>query len=100
MSPEVAGAVARGNIHATAEGNGEVRVIAAYAGPVVEGFQRRPRHPRVLVAKSDVPMDVVAYGLDATPSGRRLSEQIPRDLGKAIRFAIPASEQEEQGLFG
>src|SRR4029077_4348685 len=36
---EIAGAVARRNIHATAEGDGEMRVVATDAGPFVESLR-------------------------------------------------------------
>src|SRR5579864_4861412 len=62
---EVTGAVASRNVHAAAEGDGKMRVIAADSRPLVEGFQGGPRRARVLVAKGDVAMDVIADRLDA-----------------------------------
>jgi hypothetical protein len=44
---EVAGAVACRDVHATAEGDREMRDVAADAGLVVESLERRPRIARV-----------------------------------------------------
>ena len=97
---EVAGAVARRDVHAPAEGNGEVRIIATDSRPVVVGLERRPGHSRVVIAEGDVPVDIVADRLDAVPSRWHLLEEIPRNLGQPIGFAIPASQQKEQGVVG
>src|SRR5438552_3812072 len=97
---QVAGAVACRDVHAPAEGNGQVRIVAADAGPVVKGFQRCPCHARVLIAEGDMSMDIVADGLNPAPSRWRLPEEIPRRLGKPIGFAVPASEQEGQRFLG
>src|SRR4029434_6932141 len=66
---EVAGAVPCGDVHAATEGDGEVRVITAHTVPLVEGLPRRLGAARVLVAKSDMAVDVIADRLDAPPSG-------------------------------
>src|SRR5207344_1012891 len=42
----------------------------------------------------------IAYGLDALPARRRRLEQVPDRLQQQIGLAIPAPEQEEQGLLG
>src|SRR5438132_1042530 len=97
---QVAGAVARRDVHASAEGNGQMCIVAADAGPVVKGLQRCPRHARVLIAEGDMSMDIVADSLNSAPSRWRLPEEIPRRLGKPIGLAVPASEQEEQRFLG
>ena len=43
---------------------------------------------------------VITDGLDAAPAERRLPEQRPGDLAKAVGLAISASQQEHQGLVG
>lgn len=45
-------------------------------------------------------MDVVADGVDAPRAGGRLAEQVPRDVGEAIRLAVSASEEENERLLG
>ena len=45
-------------------------------------------------------MDVVADGLDAAAAGRRLAEQVPRDVGQPIGLAVSAAEEEHERLFG
>jgi len=95
---EIAGAVARWNVHAAAERNGEMRIVAADALPLVEDLPCRHGRPRVLVSERDVMVNEIADRLDARPAGRRFIEQLPRDVGKPICFAIPAAEQIEEGL--
>ena len=67
---QVASAVACRNVHAAAECDGEVRVITADAGPLIESLPGRLRGARMLVTKSDMLMDKVADRLDASPSNR------------------------------
>ena len=57
---EIAGAVARRNVHAATERDGEVSVVSANAAPLVVGLQSGSRAPRVLVAEFDVAVDEVA----------------------------------------
>jgi hypothetical protein len=45
-------------------------------------------------------VDEIADGLDASPSGRRIAEEIPRHLGQPIGLAISAAQQEYQGFLG
>ena len=58
------------------------------------------RRARKAVAELDVLMHEVADGLDALPAGRRRAEQSPGGLRQQVGLAIPAAEQEEQGLLG
>src|ERR1700721_3942430 len=87
---EVPGAVARGDVHAATEGDGEMRVVAADAGPIVKRFQRCACHTRVLVAEREVSMNIVADCLNAVPSRRRLLKEFPRYVRASIGFAIAA----------
>src|SRR6185295_4654728 len=73
---EVPGAVPRRNIQAAAEGDRQVRVVAAHARPLIEGLPRRLRRPRVLIAENDVAMHVVADGVDAIGAGGRMAEEV------------------------
>ena len=97
---QVTGAVAGRYVHAPAEGDGEMRVVAAHPGLVVKRFERRPRHPRMLVAERDV-----AGGRNRRLPGRgplpaASPEKLPRRLRQAVGLAIPASQQEQQRLLG
>ena len=74
---EVAGAVARRDVHAAAERDGQMREVAADALALVEGLPRRLGRARVLRSRSDVAVDVVADRLHA-----------PRAVG-----ALPNSDQ-------
>ena len=92
---QVTGAVTRGDIHTATEGDGEVRVIAADAGPLLESLPGRLRGAGVLVTEGDMLMDEIADGLDAFPSGGRLAEEVPSYLGQQIGLAISAPQQEQ-----
>jgi hypothetical protein len=65
---EVAGAVTRRNVHAAAECDGQMGIVAAYAFAFVENFPRRHGGAGVLVAESDVTMDEIANGLHPRPA--------------------------------
>src|SRR2546428_5634165 len=85
---EIARAVASGNVHAAAECDRQMRVVAAHTFAFLESLPRRSRRSGILVAEGDVAMDVVADGLDAaggrggpcpqTPSQARPPAALPR----------------------
>src|ERR1019366_2289810 len=51
---QVAGAVSRRNIHAAAEGDGKVRVVAADAGPFVESLRGAAGGAGVLIVEGNM----------------------------------------------
>lgn len=57
---EIAGAISRGNVHAAAERDGKVRIVAADPFALIENIPRGHRRPRVLVAKRDVVVNEIA----------------------------------------
>ena len=95
---EIAGAVAGRNVHAAAEGDRQVGVVAAHAFALLERLPGRSRRSRILVAERDVAMDPVADRLDAPGAGRRVAEQVPGDAGQPIGLAVTAAEQEDERL--
>ena len=95
---KVAGAIARRNIHAAAEGDGEVRKVAADALAFVEDFPGRHRRARMLVAEGDVAMDEIADRLNACPARRRVAEEVPGRLGQAVGLAVAAAQEKNQRL--
>src|SRR3974377_1585925 len=97
---EITGAVACRNVHAAAKCDGEVRIIAADAFTLVEGFKGRLGGTRVLVAERDMVLDTIACRLHACPARRRMAEQVPSYLGQQVRLAVPAAQQKHQGFFG
>ncbi len=89
---EVAGAVARGNVHAPAEGDREMRVVAADALPLREHLPRRSRRAGVRVVERDVVMHVVANGLH--PQGARCgdfskSDQATSESRSVSQYRLP-----------
>src|SRR6185436_11695546 len=85
---EIAGAIARRNVHAAAEGDGEMRVVATHALAFMEGVPGRLGRARMLVAERDVAMDEVADRMDARPARWRLFEQLPGHVGQAAGLAV------------
>src|ERR1700730_12690401 len=83
--PKVAGAIARRNVHAAAERDGEVRVVATHTLAFIEDLPGRHRWARMLVAEGDVVMDEIADRLDARPPRWRLCK---RYYGSGLR--VPA----------
>src|SRR3954471_24986249 len=57
---EVTGAIARRNVHAATEGDGEMGIVATDALAFVVGFPRRLGGARMLVAERDMAVHVVA----------------------------------------
>src|SRR5215831_14745904 len=89
---QITGAVACRDIHAAAEGYGEVRIIAADASAIAVGFPGRPAWARVFIPEGNVLVNEVADGLDAPPTDRRLPEQRPCNLGEPVGLAITAGQ--------
>ena len=87
------GAVTRRDVYAATQRDREVRIIAADAGAIAEGFPGRPTVACVFVAEGDVLGNVVADGLDAAPAEWRLPEQRPGGLGEpvALAYRLPRS---------
>ena len=71
---KVAGAIARRNIHATAEGDGQVRKVATDARVLIEGLQRRLGWTRMLVTEQQMSMHEVADRLNARATSLKLPE--------------------------
>ena len=61
----------------------------------VEGGARRARQ---LVVEAQVVVDEIADRLDASPTGRRLFEQGPGDIGQPVGLAIPAAQKIDEGF--
>src|SRR5206468_10476354 len=87
-----------GNIHAAAERNGEMRIIAADALAFLVRLPRRLGGARMLVAEDDVAMNEIADRLHPRPTRRRLLEQLPGDLRKPVGLAVAAAEQIDQRI--
>ena len=97
---QVAGAISRRNIQATAEGDGKMCVVAANAGPFVESLRGAAGRAGVLVVEGDMVMNIIADGLHARVPWSRAAEELPSRLGQQIGLAIAAAQQEHEGFFG
>ncbi len=85
---EVASAVTRRDIDATAERDGEMGKVAAHASVILQSLQSALRWARKSVAELKVLMHEIADGLDALPTSRRRSEQAPCSLRQQVGLAI------------
>ena len=94
----IAGAIARRNIHAAAERDGEMRIIAANALALVEGFPRRLGCAGVLIAERDMTVNEVANRLNTGPPRPGLLEQLPGNVGQPVGLAVPAPEEVNDGV--
>src|ERR1700731_1415248 len=90
----VTGDVARGNVHATAEGEGEMAEIAADAARIIVNVERGFGGIGEMVTKRDVVVDPIADRLDAGPARGGRTEELPGDVGKFVDFAVSAREKE------
>src|SRR5204862_7277353 len=87
---EIARAIARGNVHAAAERDGEMGVIAADALAFRVSLPRRLAGARMLVSERDVTVHEIADRLDPRPARRRFLEQSPGNFRKPVGLAIAA----------
>jgi len=74
--PKVASAVARRNVHAATERDGEMRIVAANAFAFIEDFPCRHGRPRVFIAERDVVVNKIAS---------EISFYAPVNLGRKSR---------------
>ena len=65
---EIAGAIARGNVHAAAERYGEMREVAAHANPFVHGIAGAAGGARIRIAEPDLGVHEIADRLHALPT--------------------------------
>ena len=97
---EIARAVARRDVHAPAERDRKMGVVAADA----RSSPRRPPTPSWSAARAGsrtrCGVDEIADRLDATPAGRGVAEQLPGDRQQALGIAVAAPEQKDQRLLG
>src|SRR5882724_3121776 len=77
---EIAGAIARRNVHAAAERDRQMGIVAADAPAFIVGFPSRLGGAGVLVAECDVAMDEIADRLHPGPARLRVLEQFPGDV--------------------
>ena len=89
----VAGAIARRDVHATAERQRQMCKIAADAGALLVDVMRGFHVVGVLVAEGDVIVHEADDRLHAQPAGRRVAEQRPGDIGELVGLAIAARHQ-------
>lgn len=92
--------VACGDIEAAAEGDRQMREVAAHPDTLMESFERRACCAGLHIVETDVGMHEVADGLHPAPATRNLSEYIPGDLAETIRLAIAAAHEVAETFIG
>src|SRR5947209_19179797 len=88
----VAGAIARRDVQAAAESDRQMCVVAANAVALYVCFRCSPGGAGVLVAEGQVVVYEIADGLHPRPAERRMSEQAPRLVGKAIGLTVATTQ--------
>lgn len=95
---EVAGAVARWNVHAPAERNGEMREVAAYTNAFVHGIGGAAGGACIRITESDFSMHEIANRLHPLRATGHLPELRPGEVGELVAIAIPALKKEQQHI--
>ncbi len=95
---EIAGAIARGHVHAAAKRDGKMGEVAANALPVLQGLVRGLGGIGVLIAEGDVVVNEVADGLDQRPAFRHFPEFRPGKFRQSVGVAVAAAEEINQRL--
>ena len=62
--------------------------VPAHSGALVVRVPGSLARVRILVAKRDIVVDKVTYGLHSSPSEGTLIEQAPRDFRQTVRLAV------------
>src|SRR5437016_3646065 len=86
------GAIARRDVQAAAESDRQMCVVAANAVALYVCFGRGPGGAGVLVAEGQVVVYEIADGLHPRPAERRMSEQAPRLVGKAVGLTVATTQ--------
>ena len=89
---EVASAISRGNIHAPAERDGEMREVAAYANAFMHGIAGAAGGTRIGITESDLCVHEIANRLHALAATGHHPEIRPGEIGELVAIAIPALE--------
>ncbi len=90
----------RRNVQCTAEGDGQVRVVAAYARALHEDIARRGGGVGRADAVGDVVVHPVADRTHARVAARQGAEQLLRHRAEQVRLAIASRQHEVQHLVG
>jgi len=75
-------------------------VVPANAGTLVKGSGGAAIGSGILIVERNMPVDIVANSLYAGVTRRNGSEELPCGIGQEVRFAVAASEQKDEYVFG
>ena len=86
---QIARGVARGDIHAAAQGNRKVGKIAADANALAKAFERGAIGASFQIIEAEMAMDEIANGLHPCPSSGSRAEGLPGEVKQlAVHFTI------------
>ncbi len=97
---DVAGDVARGDVHAARERDGKVLIIAADADALGEDVHGGLGGARGFVVEGDVRIHPIADGRGQRPTGSHVPKEIVCDAAKAVDLAVAAGQQKLERLGG
>ena len=91
---QIARRVARGDIHAAAQGNREMGKIAADANPLAKTIERRAIGASFQVIETEMAMDEIANRLYPWPSSGSGAEGLPGEVKQlAVDFTVTARQE-------
>src|SRR5579859_1585153 len=97
---EIAGAVARRDVHATAQRDGKMGEVAAHSDPLAKCTRSRAVIASGAVVEPDLVVHEVADGLNPAPSGRGRCKRPPRKIRQGLRVAVPAAKKIDERVIG
>jgi hypothetical protein len=97
---KVASTIPGGNVHAAAQSNREVGIIATYTNPFMKRIERGSIIPSVAISKVDMIVDKIADRLHALPSGLCAAKRLPREVNQLLSFTVPAAQQKNENVVG
>jgi hypothetical protein len=89
---EIAGAIPRGNIHAPAEPDGEMREVAAYTNAFMHGIAGAAGGARIRITEADLRVHEIANRLHVLAAAQYHPEIRPGEISEIVAVAIPALE--------
>ncbi len=97
---EIAGAVARRDVHAAAQRDGEVGEVPAHAALLAKAVPGGAGGRGVLIAEVQALVNVVADRLHPPPAGRSVAEHRPGHAGEVVGVAVAAAQQIDEDIVG
>ena len=95
---EVTRAIASGDVHAAAQGDGKMRKVTAHADTLLMSFGGGAVAAGMVVAELNAVIDVVADRLHALPATGDRTEERPSEIGQFLGIAVSAPVKERKDV--